>query len=84
MLKLFKKQTIEVMCDGAHSFGLLNYTIPTLGFDYYGTSLHKFLSAAIGNGMIWIKKGNIKKIWPLTCTAKPRSDNIRKFESLGI
>jgi selenocysteine lyase/cysteine desulfurase len=74
---------IEVVCDAAHSFGLLNYSIPSLGCDYYGTSLHKFLSAPIGSGMMWIKKDKIKKIWPLTCNDNPRSDNIRKFESLG-
>ncbi|WP_448937141.1 aminotransferase class V-fold PLP-dependent enzyme, partial [Escherichia coli] len=33
---------IEVICDSAHSFGLLDYKIPDLGVDYWGTSLHKF------------------------------------------
>lgn len=77
------KKGIEVVCDGAHSFGLLDYNIPDLGCDYFGTSLHKFLSAPIGIGMLWIKKEKIEKIWPLTCNDKPKSDNIRKFETLG-
>jgi selenocysteine lyase/cysteine desulfurase len=38
---------LEVICDGAHSFGLLDYSITNLGCDYFGTSLHKFLSAPI-------------------------------------
>lgn len=74
---------LEVICDGAHSFGLLDYTIPGLGCDYFGTSLHKFLSAPIGSGMLWIKKEKIENIWPLAGNDKPTSTDIRKFETLG-
>ena len=74
---------IKVLVDGAHSFGLLDFKIPDLDADYFGTSLHKFLSAPIGSGMLWIKKDKIKNIWPLVCNDKPESDDIRKFETLG-
>ena len=74
---------IEVVCDGAHSFGLLDYKIPELHCDYFGTSLHKFLSAPIGSGMMWIQKDKIEKIWPLVCNDNPHSPDIRKFESIG-
>jgi len=74
---------IEVVCDGAHSFGLLDFKVPDLGCDYFGTSLHKFLSAPIGSGMLWIKKEKIAKIWPLLCNGEPHSGDIRKFETLG-
>jgi len=74
---------IEVIVDGAHSFGLLDFKIPELHCDYFGTSLHKFLSAPIGSGMMWVKSDKIEKIWPLTCNGTPHSADIRKFESLG-
>jgi len=74
---------IEVIVDGAHSFGLLDFKIPDLECDYFGTSLHKFLSAPVGTGMLWIKKEKIEKIWPLLCNDKPHSADIRKFETLG-
>jgi len=77
------KKGIEVLVDGAHSFGLLNFTIPELECDYFGTSLHKFLSAPIGSGMLWIKQVHIEKIWPLLCNDKPHSNDITKFETLG-
>lgn len=77
------RRGLEVIVDGAHSFGLLDFRIPDLECDYFGTSLHKFLSAPIGSGMLWIKKEKIKKIWPLVCNDKPRGDDIRKFETLG-
>jgi selenocysteine lyase/cysteine desulfurase len=73
----------EVLVDAAHSFALLDYKIPDLGCDYWGTSLHKFLCAPYGNGLLWIKKEKIPGIWPLLSNDKPESDNIRKFETLG-
>jgi len=74
---------VEVLVDGAHSFGLLDFKIPDLHCDYFGTSLHKFLSAPIGSGMMWIKKEKIEKIWTLISDDKPLSGDIRKFENLG-
>ena len=74
---------IEVIADGAHSFGLLDFKVPDLHCDYFGTSLHKFLSAPIGTGMMWVKAEKIEKLWPLVCAANPHSADIRKFEDLG-
>src|SRR5580704_4732900 len=74
---------IEVIADGAHSFGLMDFKISDLGCDYFGTSLHKFLSAPIGTGMMYVKSDKIEKIWPLTCNGTPQSADIRKFETLG-
>lgn len=74
---------IEVLIDGAHSFALLDFKIPELGGDYFGTSLHKWLCAPFGNGMLWIKKEKIPNVWALLSNDKPDGDNIRKFESLG-
>ncbi len=83
LCRLAHSKGIEVLVDGAHSFGLLDFTIPGLGCDYFGTSLHKFLSAPIGSGMLYIKKEKIEKIWPLLCNSVPQSADIRKFETLG-
>lgn len=77
------RRGLEVVCDGAHSFALLDFKIPELQCDYFATSLHKFLSAPIGSGMMWIKKDKILKIWPLVGNGSPESSNIRKFETLG-
>ena len=83
IVQMAHKRGIEVLVDGAHSFGLLDFKIPDLECDYFGSSLHKFLSAPVGSGMLWIKKEKISKIWPLVCNDKPNSDDIRKFETLG-
>jgi selenocysteine lyase/cysteine desulfurase len=83
LCELAKKHNIQTIVDGAHSFGLMDFKISDLGCDYFGTSLHKFLSAPIGSGMLWIKKENIEKIWPLVCNDNPKGSDIRKFETLG-
>ncbi|MCC9135962.1 aminotransferase class V-fold PLP-dependent enzyme [Pontibacter silvestris] len=74
---------IDVVIDAAHSFAHINYKIPELGGDYLGTSLHKWLSAPFGTGMLYIRKEKIKNIWPMFAANAPQSSDIRKFESLG-
>ena len=74
---------IDVLVDGAHSFAHFDFTIPSLGADYFGTSLHKWLSACIGSGMLYIRKEKIKNIFPLFAASDPNSTDIRKFENLG-
>jgi len=74
---------IEVICDGAHSYAHLDYKIPDLGCDYYATSLHKWLCAPFGSGLLYIKKDKIKNVWALLSNNEPDGTDIRKFESLG-
>ncbi len=73
----------EVIVDGAHSFAHFKHTVPDTGADYYATSLHKWLSAPFGSGMLYIKKEKIKNVWALLSNDVPDGENIRKFESLG-
>jgi len=77
------KLGIEVIGDGAHTFGHTDFTIPELGCDYFATSLHKWLCAPFGSGLLWIKKEKIKNIWALLSAVEPDGADIRKFESLG-
>ena len=74
---------IEVLVDAAHSFAHLQYHIPDLECDYFGTSLHKWLCAPFGTGMLYVRKDKISKIYPLLAAPEPTSDDIRKFEHLG-
>jgi selenocysteine lyase/cysteine desulfurase len=78
-----KKKNIEVMVDGAHTFAQFEFLIPGLNCDYFGTSLHKWLGAPIGTGLLYIRKEKIKNIWPLFGAGDKEEDNIRKFEHLG-
>ncbi|MBI2729218.1 MAG: aminotransferase class V-fold PLP-dependent enzyme [Sphingobacteriales bacterium] len=77
------KRGIEVIADGAHTFGHFDFAIPDLECDYFATSLHKWLSAPFGSGMLYIKKEKIKNVWALLSNNEPDGTDIRKFESLG-
>jgi selenocysteine lyase/cysteine desulfurase len=77
------KRGIEVIVDGAHSFAHFAFKVPELDCDYFASSLHKWLFAPIGSGMLYVKKDKIKNIYPLFATGDPLSDDIRKFEALG-
>lgn len=83
MADIAHEHGIEVVLDAAHSFCHFEYSIPDLDCDYYGTSLHKWLCAPFGTGMLYIKKGKIKDIYPLMAAPKPLAADIRKFEHLG-
>lgn len=56
---------VKVLVDGAHAFAHFRYSIPDLHCDYYGTSLHKWLSVPLGAGFLYIRKGNSADVWPL-------------------
>ena len=56
---------VEVMVDGAHAFAHIQFNIPDLHCDYYGASLHKWLSVPLGSGILYVRKEKVKKIWPL-------------------
>ncbi len=76
---------VEVMVDGAHAVAQLIYTLPELGCDYYGASLHKWLAVPLGVGMLYVKKEKIAKIWPLIAeTEFPDEEfDIKRLSHLG-
>ena len=74
---------VEVMVDGAHAIGQFNLSIRDLNCDYYGSSLHKWLAAPLGTGLLYVKKKNIPKIWPLFAHETKKLDNIKKLNHKG-
>ncbi|MDT7543246.1 MAG: hypothetical protein QOE33_3150 [Acidobacteriota bacterium] len=79
------RKGIEVAVDGAQSFANVDYKLSDLGCDYFGTSLHKWLLAPLGTGMMYIRKEKIGKVWPLfpQPVAEVGPDNIFKFAYQG-
>lgn len=78
-----RKRGIDVIADGAHSFAHMDFKIPDLECDYFATSLHKWLSAPFGSGLLYIRKEKIRDVWALLSNQEPDGADIRKFESLG-
>lgn len=74
---------VDVMVDGAHAFGHFEFNIPDLHCDYYGTSLHKWMSVPLGAGFLYVKKDKISKIWPMFAEWNKDDDDIRKLNHTG-
>ncbi|MEL7532251.1 MAG: aminotransferase class V-fold PLP-dependent enzyme [Bacteroidota bacterium] len=83
LCQLARERGIYSIVDGAHSFAHLDFSISDLGCDFFATSLHKWLSAPFGTGMLWIKADLISDIWPLHGYPEAEHDKISKFEHLG-
>ena len=74
---------VPVMVDGAHAFAHLDYKIPDLDCDFYGASLHKWLAAPLGTGLLYVKKERIAAVWPMFADLSMADDDIRKLNHKG-
>ncbi len=83
VVALGRSKGIPVIVDGAHAFAHWPFTIKDLECDYYATSLHKWLYAPVGTGMLYVKKEKIGGVWPMMAAAKEQENDIRKFEEIG-
>lgn len=83
VVKLGRKHGIPVIVDGAHAFAQFPFTQPDLDCDYFGASLHKWLMAPIGTGMLYVKKDKIAGLWSMMASGDTQADNIRKYEEIG-
>ena len=81
--QLGRAKGIEVIVDGAHAYGQFPFKRDDLDCHFYATSLHKWLTAPIGPGFLYVRRTKIGKIWPLMAAPPEMNENIRKFEEIG-
>jgi isopenicillin-N epimerase len=81
--EMARARGIETIVDGAHAFAQFDFKRDDLQCDYYGSSLHKWLYAPKGTGLLYIKKDKIPKIWALMASEDTNKNDIRKFEEIG-
>lgn len=71
---------VQVMVDGAHAFAHIRFKLSDLNCDYYGCSLHKWLSAPLGAGFLYVRKDHIPELWPLMA----ESESVPKTDILAL
>jgi isopenicillin-N epimerase len=81
--RLARSKGIVTIVDGAHALGQFPFKLRDLECDAYGVSLHKWLMAPIGNGLLYMRKEMIPKFWPLQAAPEQQDNDIRKFEAIG-
>ena len=74
---------VQVMVDGAHAYAHINFDINDLDCDYYGASLHKWLSTPLGAGMLYVNKKHIDNIWPLLAEHHREPGDISRLNHTG-
>jgi len=84
IVEMAHRRGVQVMVDGAHTFGQLDFAIADLGgCDYYASSLHKWLGAPLGSGILHVRKDRIKALWPMFADSSFADDDIRKLNHTG-
>ena len=83
VVKMARKYNIPVIVDGAHTFAHFEFDANDLDCDYYASSLHKWLCAPHGTGLLYVRKNKIADLWPLQAPAECSMEDIRKFEEIG-
>jgi isopenicillin-N epimerase len=81
--QLARSKGIVTIVDGAHALGHFPFKLRDLECDAYGVSLHKWLLAPLGNGLLYVRKDSIPKFWPLQAAPEQQDNDIRKFEAIG-
>ena len=74
---------VQVMVDGAHSFAHFEFSIQDLNCDYFGSIIHKWMSAPLGSGILYVKKENIGMVWPLIASGETKPDDISRLNHTG-
>jgi selenocysteine lyase/cysteine desulfurase len=62
IVKLARSRGVEVIVDAAHAWGQLDFDFPSLGVDFAGFNLHKWMGAPLGVGFLYIRKSRIADI----------------------
>lgn len=62
--QLAKEKKILTLVDGAQSFGSMDLNLKEMGCDFYTGSTHKWLMGPIENGVLYVNKEQLGKVWP--------------------
>ncbi|MFQ5507564.1 MAG: aminotransferase class V-fold PLP-dependent enzyme [Planctomycetota bacterium] len=83
VVRMARAKGIPVIVDGAHALAHFEFKLSDLDCDYYATSLHKWLFAPHGTGLLYVRRDKVKGLWPLMAAREQQDDDIRKFEEIG-
>ena len=81
--RMARQRGIPLIIDGAHALAHFDFSLAELDVDNYSTSLHKWLFAPHGTGLLYVRREKIAEVWPLMAAPERMDDDIRKFEEIG-
>jgi selenocysteine lyase/cysteine desulfurase len=81
--RMARARGIFTIVDGAHAGAQFPFRLHDLECDGYGVSLHKWLLAPFGTGILFVRRDQIERVWPLQAAPARSDSDIRKFEEIG-
>jgi len=81
---LARERGVLSLVDGAQTFAQMPVSFRSLACDFFVTSLHKWLGAPVGNGMLIVRRDCIASTWPLMAPFDDAPDRIDKFDHWNL
>ncbi len=78
-----RKRGIDVICDTAQSWGLLDYRVPSLQVDWAGFNLHKWIGTPVGVGALYMRRGTLQNVAPYPGESDPENTLVSKRVHVG-
>lgn len=78
-----RERGVDLICDTAQSWGLLDYKVPSLDVDWAGFNLHKWIGTPVGVGALYMRRGTLHKVAPYPGDSDPDNELIAKRVHVG-
>ena len=62
IVAMARARGVDTVVDAAHGLACLDFQVPELGADFVGWSVHKWTSAPLGTGAMYIRKARLQDI----------------------
>lgn len=83
IVAMARRRGVDCIVDAAHSIGVLDFNADSLGADFVGYNMHKWIAAPVGVGVLYIRKGRVPDIDPHMGEADAKPDDIRARAHTG-
>jgi selenocysteine lyase/cysteine desulfurase len=84
LCELARSHGLQTIVDAAQSFAQRPLSFRAIGCDYLAASLHKWLCAPFGTGMLIVRKERIAALWPLVAPLSGDAKGIAKIDGWNL
>ena len=83
LAQLAHSKGILCFVDGAHSIGMIQFSLKDWGVDGYACNAHKWLAGPAGSGLLFVKEEVQDRVWPNIGLWRDPPRGARKYEEFG-
>lgn len=74
LTRRLRRRGVEVLVDGAHAPGQIPVDLKAIDPDYYVATLHKWVCAPKGAGMLWVSEARQSRLRPIALSSRASED----------